>query len=77
MAFVKWVGDGDDKTYTCGINVDHIKNFNYEKFQSDEEDPDKIYVVEWHDSPKEPLGGWFCYNAKIIAVSGNTLLQNA
>lgn len=71
FALVKWIGGEDDKKYTPGIDINHIKNFNYEQFINDDEDPDKIYVVEWHDSVKEPLGGWTCYSAQVIAVSGN------
>ncbi|XP_044582144.1 uncharacterized protein LOC123263417 [Cotesia glomerata] len=71
FALVKWIGGDDDKKYTVGIDVEHIKNFDYDKFNSDDEDPDKIYVVEWHESKKEPLGGWICFSAQIIAVSGS------
>ncbi|KAH0548505.1 hypothetical protein KQX54_002194 [Cotesia glomerata] len=56
--------------------IDHIKNFDYEKFNNDEEDPDTVYVVEWHDTPKEPLGGWLCYNAKVIFVSHSIAVLN-
>ncbi|KAH0548504.1 hypothetical protein KQX54_002180 [Cotesia glomerata] len=76
MALVKWVGGEDDKKYTAGIMIDHIKNFDYEKFNNDEEDPDTVYVVEWHDTPKEPLGGWLCYNAKVIFVSHSIAVLN-
>ncbi|XP_044579439.1 uncharacterized protein LOC123261728 isoform X2 [Cotesia glomerata] len=68
LALVKWVGGVDDKKYTTGINVAHIKNFDEKKFLNGEEDPEKVYVVEWHDGP-EPLGGWICYNARVIAIS--------
>lgn len=71
FALVKWIGGDDDNKYTVGIDVEHIKNFDYDKFNSDDEDHDKIYVVEWHESKKEPLGGWICFSAQIIAVSGN------
>lgn len=70
-ALVKWL---EDKTYTVGIDINHIKNFNYEKFINENEDPCKVYVVEWHDAVKEPLGGWLCYNALIIAVSGENIV---
>ncbi|KAH0552480.1 uncharacterized protein LOC123270080 [Cotesia glomerata] len=68
LALVKWVGGVDDKKYTTGINVAHIKNFNEKKFLNDEEDPEKVYIVEWHDGP-EPLRCWICYNARVIAIS--------
>ncbi|XP_057329053.1 uncharacterized protein LOC130669920 [Microplitis mediator] len=76
LALVKWVGGVDDKKYTSGIQLEHIKNFEYEKFQNDELDPDKVYVVKWHDTTKEPLGGWICYNAKVIAVSKSIATLN-
>ncbi|XP_044582941.1 uncharacterized protein LOC123263959 [Cotesia glomerata] len=75
-ALVKWVGGVDDKTYTVGIDTQHIKNFNYEEFTSEEEDPEKIYVIEWHDQSKEPPGDWICYQARVIAVSNSRNVLN-
>ncbi|KAH0563770.1 hypothetical protein KQX54_006207, partial [Cotesia glomerata] len=68
-ALVRWVGGSDDKKYTVGIDVDHIKNFDYNQFLMDELDPEEVYVVEWRDKPKPPLGGWLCYHARVIAIS--------
>lgn len=44
-----------------------------QNFKNDLDEPDKIYVVERRDSKEEPLGGWKCFNAMIIAVSGKFL----
>ncbi|KAH0549687.1 hypothetical protein KQX54_012501 [Cotesia glomerata] len=68
-ALIKWVGGEDDKKMTAGININHIKNFNCEQFLNDDLDPDKVYVIEWRDTKKMPLGGWNCYLGKVLAVS--------
>lgn len=69
FALVKWTKGEDSGLYTVGMLVDHIKNFDYIKFQNDEYDPGQTFAVEWHDTPKEPLGGWKVFEARIIAVS--------
>lgn len=72
-ALVKWVGGDDDKTMTVGINVRHIKDFDLDKFHQENHDPLTVYVVEWHDTKKMPLGGWKCYHAMIIDVSSKNV----
>lgn len=70
LALVKWTSGKDTGKYTVGIDVTHIKQFNVPDFQNAKFDPKKIWTVEWHDVKNEPLGGWVCYPAMVIQVSG-------
>ncbi|KAH0557483.1 hypothetical protein KQX54_006826 [Cotesia glomerata] len=68
-ALVKWVGGEDNKKMTPGIDVCHIKDFSVDSFVDENHDPKTIYVVEWRDTKKEPLGCWNCYHAIVLEVS--------
>ena len=57
------------KKMTAGINVKHIKEFDYQQFLREDVLPDKVYVIEWRDTKKMPLGGWNCYHGMVLAVS--------
>lgn len=67
------MGGADDGSYTPGVDIAWIKNFDYNEFEkSNGNDVDDIsYVVEWRDQSNEPLGGWNVYDGLVIAVSGN------
>ncbi|CAG5085142.1 Protein of unknown function [Cotesia congregata] len=68
-ALVKWIGGEDDKKMTSGIDIRHIKDFDVNNFLDENHDPKTVYVIEWRDTVKEPLGGWKCYNAIIVDIS--------
>ncbi|KAH0546699.1 hypothetical protein KQX54_013832 [Cotesia glomerata] len=70
-ALVKWIGGEDDKKMTSGIDIRHIKDFDVNNFLDENHDPKTVYVIEWRDTVKEPLGGWKCYNAIIVDSSQN------
>ncbi|CAD6224475.1 GSCOCG00011779001-RA-CDS [Cotesia congregata] len=55
------------KSIPLGLTSHTLKTSMKKKFLDGEEDPEKVYVVEWHDGP-EPLGGRICYNARVIAI---------
>ncbi|KAH0539953.1 hypothetical protein KQX54_010295 [Cotesia glomerata] len=54
---------------TAGIDVRHINDFDLDEYHNENHDPKAVYVIEWHDSVKMPLGGWKCYQAMVIDVS--------
>ncbi|KAF7988909.1 hypothetical protein HCN44_007219 [Aphidius gifuensis] len=61
FALIKWTKGDDAGSYTVGININHIKNFDLKKFNDDIYEVDKTFAIEWHDTKKEPLGGWLVY----------------
>ncbi|CAD6208594.1 GSCOCG00010578001-RA-CDS [Cotesia congregata] len=54
---------------TAEIDVRHIKDFNLDSYFEENHDPQTVYVVEWHDTIKMPLGGWNFYKAMVGDVS--------
>ncbi|XP_074114147.1 uncharacterized protein LOC141537201 [Cotesia typhae] len=71
FALVQWIGGDYDKTYTPGVPVEWILDFNLEKFDPAEEPEDQSYIVQWRESKtgKIPKCGWKYYDAKIVRVS--------
>lgn len=71
LALVQWIGGKYDKTYTPGVPVDWILDFNPKKFDPAKEPEDHSYVVQWREnkSGKVSKCGWNFYDAKIIRVS--------
>lgn len=70
LSLLKWTQGEDKGLYTIGIKTEWIKNFNDDDFKNEKYDPDKKFAVEWRDSKKMPLGGWKCYMAQVIHISG-------
>lgn len=70
FALVKWVEGEDEGMYTTGMNINHIKDFNIDDLKNDKIPPTKPFAVEWRETKKEPLGGWPCFMAQVIHVSG-------
>ncbi|KAF7997441.1 hypothetical protein HCN44_006012 [Aphidius gifuensis] len=64
-ALIKWI---EDKSYTEGIPIEWIKDFDRDKFLSGE-DTSESYIVEWRESKKEPELGWPVYDAYVIMIS--------
>ncbi|CAG5100594.1 Protein of unknown function [Cotesia congregata] len=64
FALLRWVG-GEYRD----VPVEWIKDFNVESFDSENEDPDLSYVVEWRVKNKMPKKGWPCADAQVVAVS--------
>ncbi|CAG5075423.1 Protein of unknown function [Cotesia congregata] len=73
FALLRWVGGEYRGTYTSDVPVEWIKDFDVESFDSENEDPDLSYVVEWRVKNKMPKKGWPCADAQVVAVSGNVL----
>ncbi|KAH0551027.1 hypothetical protein KQX54_000013 [Cotesia glomerata] len=75
-ALIKWVGGHDDGQHSVGIDTSRIKDFDYDKFKDDAENLDKVFVIEWHETRNEPLGGWPCFDGIIVAVSDSIRVLN-
>lgn len=72
MALVKWVGGKFDNTYTSGIPIDWIENFDRKKFTHDAHD--KAYDLEWRVGK---LNKWKKHRVNVILISGiETALHN-
>lgn len=70
FALIKWVTGADAGSFTAGISVDWIRDFNAKQFDSDNVNPKKIYAIEWRNSTKgPPPGGWKLYDGQVIGVS--------
>lgn len=70
LSLLKWTQGEDKGTYTVGIPIEWIKRFNIDDFRNEKYDPQKEFAVEWRDQKKEPCGGWNCFLAQVIHVSG-------
>ncbi|CAG5093132.1 Protein of unknown function, partial [Cotesia congregata] len=71
LALLQWVGGDYDQTYTAGVPVDWIIDFNPETFDPENEDQDISYLVEWREMKKnkKPKKGWEVYDARVIKIS--------
>ncbi|KAH0557476.1 hypothetical protein KQX54_011122 [Cotesia glomerata] len=69
LALVQWIGGEYDLTYTAGVPVDWIFDFDPSTFESVDEDVS--YVIEWRESSKnkKPKKGWKCFDARVVMVS--------
>ncbi|KAH0533811.1 hypothetical protein KQX54_001884 [Cotesia glomerata] len=69
LALIQWIGGKYDQTYTAGVPVDWILDFDANTFDPTNED--ESFVVEWRESKtgKIPKRGWKFYDAKVIRVS--------
>lgn len=70
LALLQWIGGTYNQTFTPGVPIDWIKDFNLEEWKIDRHDPDLSYVIEWKEKKKPKSGGWPCYDARIVAISG-------
>ncbi|KAH0559114.1 hypothetical protein KQX54_001189 [Cotesia glomerata] len=69
LALLQWIGGEYDQSYTAGVPITWILDFDSETF--DPCDMDTSYVVEWQESKKgsKPKKGWKCYDARVIKIS--------
>lgn len=78
FALVQWLGGKYNKTYTPGVPVEWILDFDPKTFDPTKEPEDHSYVVQWRESKsgKMPKCGWKFYDAKIIRVSRKYYLKS-
>ncbi|XP_074110872.1 uncharacterized protein LOC141535032 isoform X2 [Cotesia typhae] len=71
FALVQWIRGEYDATYTAGIPVEWIMDFDVNKFDPKTEPEDHSYVVQWRESKsgRMPKRGWRYYDAKVVQVS--------
>lgn len=79
FALVQWIGGDYDKTYTAGVPVDWILDFDINTFNPEKETEDHYYNIEWRksNSGKIPKCGWKFYDAKVIRVSRKCSFHNS
>ncbi|KAH0546535.1 uncharacterized protein LOC123273769 [Cotesia glomerata] len=75
FALVQWVGGKFDKTYTPGIPIEWIRDFDVKNFSPLEDE--ETYLIEWrHNKPIRPKNGWKIFDARVLKISHNIKALN-
>ncbi|CAG5071783.1 Protein of unknown function [Cotesia congregata] len=69
LALVQWIGGDYDKTYTPGVPVDWI--FDFDLLTFDPTNEDESYVIEWRESKKNNklTQSWKYFDARVVKTS--------
>lgn len=65
-ALVQWIGGNHDKTYTPGIPIEWIMDFDLQRYLTEKENLEESYIVQWRRGNIET---WKNYDAYVIEVS--------